>query len=369
MTINYSKIKEVCNLDLEVINFESFLSKKRKEVSFLKRGVIDTIISRIKYGGFRYGVLSFIFLKALKFTRINLTLKPVKLDKFKVSQESFIIPRPVIPEPLHDVSILVVAHIYYIEEFDRMYSYLCNIARKYHLCITTDKVDKRMKIIERLEIYGFMDYEIVVCQNRGRDVAPMFVEFQDKFDCYDYLLHIHSKKSSHSSELAGWSEYLYQNLLGSREIVLSILTIFNQHPHIGMIAPEHYGPITKGDLGWGGNYKMSRALLCKMGLDIHFHSKVNFPSGTMFWAKTKALKPILTLGLSYEDFPEERGQLDETLAHAIERILFFVCELAGYSWLQTVTPTIHSESTKIDEASLVKKGKELIINNRESIKT
>jgi lipopolysaccharide biosynthesis protein len=83
----------------------------------------------------------------------------------------------------------------------------------------------------------------------------------------------------------------------------------------------------------------------------------------MFWAKTKAIRPIASLGLRYEDFPEERGQLDGTLAHAIERILFYVCELAGYSWLQTVTPTIHGESTKIDEASLAKKRYELIIQN------
>lgn len=370
MTIN-SKIKEICHLDLEAINLDSLLSKKRREVSFLKRGIIDKFVSKIRYAGFRYGVLSLVFLKALRFLKIDFAHKPVKLNQFKVLQKSFILPGALTHEPIDDVSILVVAHIYYIEELDRIFTYLCNIPGKYHLCITTDQVDKKLKITERLGISGFMDYEIAICQNRGRDIAPMFIEFQEKFDRYDYLLHIHSKKSPHDSELAGWSEYLYQNLLGSREIVLDILTIFKQHPHIGMIAPEHYGPLINGDhMGWGGNYKACSALLDKMGIDIHPHSKINFPSGSMFWAKTKALKPIALLGLRYEDFPEERRQLDATLAHAIERILFYACELAGYAWLQTVTPTVHdSKSTKIDIASLAKRGCELTLQNQESIKT
>ncbi len=54
----------------------------------------------------------------------------------------------------------------------------------------------------------------------------------------------------------------------------------------------------------------------------------------MFWARTAAIKPLLDLGLGFYDFPEEQGQTDGTLAHAIERLFYLVCEEAGFSWMK-----------------------------------
>ena len=52
--------------------------------------------------------------------------------------------------------------------------------------------------------------------------------------------------------------------------------------------------------------------------------------GTVFWAKTKALKKLLTYPWKYDDFPEEPMAIDGTISHAIERILPYVAEDAGY---------------------------------------
>ena len=60
----------------------------------------------------------------------------------------------------------------------------------------------------------------------------------------------------------------------------------------------------------------------------------------MFWARSAALRPVLDLNLSFEDFPGESGQQDHTPAHALERLYFHVCERAGYSWLKIADPTL-----------------------------
>jgi lipopolysaccharide biosynthesis protein len=57
----------------------------------------------------------------------------------------------------------------------------------------------------------------------------------------------------------------------------------------------------------------------------------------MFWARPEALRPLLDGSIRIDDFQEEQGQLDGTLAHAIERLYFISAEKAGFKWVKTVT--------------------------------
>jgi lipopolysaccharide biosynthesis protein len=61
------------------------------------------------------------------------------------------------------------------------------------------------------------------------------------FDKYKYLCHIHSKKSLHLPELwKKWRTYLFNNLLGTTEIISEILSDFENNESLGIIFPENY---------------------------------------------------------------------------------------------------------------------------------
>jgi lipopolysaccharide biosynthesis protein len=76
-----------------------------------------------------------------------------------------------------------------------------------------------------------------------------------------------------------------------------------------------------------------RALLRRAGLSISAEQKIEFPSGSMFWFRGKALAPLLDLGLGWADFSDCRPRnVDATIAHAVERSILIFAALAGYKW-------------------------------------
>ena len=72
-------------------------------------------------------------------------------------------------------------------------------------------------------------------------------------------------------------------------------------------------------------------------MDIPFSGRKHFvfPVGTMFWARSKALRKLFELHLTWSDYPEEPLPYDGTMLHAIERLLPFVTEDAGYAFVTT----------------------------------
>ena len=90
----------------------------------------------------------------------------------------------------------------------------------------------------------------------------------------------------------------------------------------------------RGSLNWGYDYDIARALLRKAGVALSKNLPLEFPSGSMFWGRSAAIRPLLDLNLGFEDFPVEAGQIDGTLAHAIERTILMFAESSGHEWLK-----------------------------------
>ena len=68
----------------------------------------------------------------------------------------------------------------------------------------------------------------------------------------------------------------------------------------------------------------------RLGLPAVDIDQQSFPAGSMYWCRLQALRPLLDVQLSEAEFEDETGQVDGTLAHAIERIVIGAVQAAGY---------------------------------------
>ena len=159
---------------------------------------------------------------------------------------------------------------------------------------------------------------------------------------YDIVVKIHSKKSVQDDYNAAqlFKEHLYDNLLASADHVAGILAEFAAHPGLGMaIAPmPHMGYPTMGH-AWFANRQPARDFAKKVGITVPFDDHQPLaPYGSMFIARPEALSLLTGAGLVPEDFPEEGGYKDGSLAHVIERLLAYAVLSRGYYVRPVMTP-------------------------------
>ena len=91
---------------------------------------------------------------------------------------------------------------------------------------------------------------------------------------------------------------------------------------VGMVFPQHLFYL-RPIFAWGANYQRCRDLLARTGTGIHEGIYLECPTGSMFWCRTDALRKLLELDLQFSDFDDEAGQIDGTLAHAMERAFLY----------------------------------------------
>ncbi|ACL59210.1 Lipopolysaccharide biosynthesis protein-like protein [Methylobacterium nodulans] len=226
--------------------------------------------------------------------------------------------------------VAVIAHVFYTDFCSELSAYLARIPTQADLFISTDTEDKRQQIAFALQSYNMGKLTVRVMPNIGRDIAPMLVGFDDVFNSYEYFLHIHSKKSPHDPAFGSWREFLLENLLGSEDIIRSILYLLHAHK-TGIVFSQHFEPV-RHLLNFGYNFETMKGLLGRCGIKISNDLVLEFPSSSFFWGRSSALKPLLDLNLDWSDFAAEAGQIDGTLAHAIERSVLYIVEKSGFRW-------------------------------------
>lgn len=250
--------------------------------------------------------------------------------------------------PLKGKKIAVQIHLFHIDLIDEIIEQLNNIPYDFDCFITTNNNEKKEKIYSKFtKKCKSSELFVTVSKNRGRDVAPFLIQISPIHEQYDYICHIHTKKSTTTEYGDNWRKYLYQNLFGSEKNVSKIFEIFENNKNIGIIYPCVYPVIAGQTITYGINQKNCLKQFKRLNIPkSYINEKLVFPAGTMFWAKVDAIKPLFEANYCYNDFSSEKGQLDSTPAHAIERIICTLAETRGYTYANIHNNTLSYEVKK-----------------------
>jgi hypothetical protein len=244
------------------------------------------------------------------------------------------VSRDTAPTP-PSISIGIFIHVYHVDLTEELIQAANNAPTgRTNLYISTDTLPKAAQINAICATLAAHPFEIRVMENRGRDIAPLLCGYRDRLADIDVGLHIHSKKSLHyETQFDSWRRYLLDQLLGTKALAANIVTLLLDRT-IGAVMPDHFGPI-RPLIQWGGNFPMISALLSMIGEDISPAHALDFPTGSMFWFRATAVQRLLDLNLRPYHFDPEQGQIDGTLAHALERAFLYFIESAGFRWVAT----------------------------------
>ena len=118
-------------------------------------------------------------------------------------------------------------------------------------------------------------------------------------------------------------------MAGSPRVISAIISLLGQDQPTGLVMPAYFS-VNRALPKWGNNLQCTALLYERVvGKKMPLQCP-DFPAGSFFWAKVDVLKPLLELNLTFEDFEEEAGQADGTLAHAIERLIGFLPDISGF---------------------------------------
>ncbi len=195
--------------------------------------------------------------------------------------------------------------------------------------LTTDTSGKADQLRDAFSAYPGR-VSVRVLPNRGRNLGPFGQILPDLIN-YDAVGHFHSKQSAAADLAMGdaWREFLWDNLIGP-PMLDAAAHVFATRPDAGLLIAEdpHL-------LGWDANREVAAALAARLGLG-ELPDYFDFPVGAMFWARPRALRPLLKLGP--DDYPAEPVPLDGTVLHALERLIPAIVQSTGASVLGLRAP-------------------------------
>ncbi|MBU2977233.1 rhamnan synthesis F family protein [Alteromonas sp. C1M14] len=227
--------------------------------------------------------------------------------------------------------VAIVLHIFYPDFVEKFAQTLRKFPTSVDVFVTaaTKKIER-----DATETFGSLDnvnqVKTALCENRGRNFGPFLVNFSKELLEYDLMCHMHSKKSLYSGrEQTQWFDYLNNFLLKDKHVVKSVLRLFDEHKELGTYYPSSFWMMPSWVNHWTCNKPHAEGFVNDWGLDIN-DDFVNYPVGGMFWARPKAIKPILNKNYQYDDFPAEPLPNDGSWLHALERVIGLLAEKQGF---------------------------------------
>lgn len=228
----------------------------------------------------------------------------------------------------------VFINLYYEDSWERYTVYMKNIPKEVSVYVCSSNP---VLLYKAKEAAGEMKNVMLIQKdNRGRDISALLIAFREVIPCYEYVCFVHDKKAKFhylEEDTAFWIRNMWGNMLGSTDYIYEVLRLM-QRNNIGLLVPpepfgKHFNDWYTN--GWKKNYENTVSLASELGLNADISKdKTPMAIGTVFWAKSDALGKLLKKEWRYSDFPDEPLPLDGAVNHAVERILPFVAQDAGY---------------------------------------
>lgn len=253
-------------------------------------------------------------------------------------------------ESLKKIKACVLIHIYYKDGIEDVAKYLKNIPDYVHVYIASDTDAKLNRFKAYLKNSGFeLNIEFVKVLNKGRDTGALLVGLNSIIRKYDFFAFLHYKKSPQVNFGVRWRNYLFTNLLGSKHHIEAILHDFIKNENLGIVCPPLF-PVFRnastGDLYFNKN-NCDNFLQNKLSNDSKYLYSTKYPSGSMFWARTKAVLDIFDIKLTYKDLDVPSSVIidgakyaDGTLLHCIERLWCIIAEENKYTCKEAICEDI-----------------------------
>ncbi|MDB5069206.1 MAG: glycosyltransferase [Candidatus Eremiobacteraeota bacterium] len=205
------------------------------------------------------------------------------------------------------------------------------------LFVTTTSPVKRLEIEYAFRNHKLGRVRVLEVPNRGRDIGPLITVLAPHLRTagYDLIGHLHGKRSVSVDAQMGdrWRTYLTRTLVGDRDNLAQILSLFGDDEHLGLVFAED-----RHAMGWTKNGPFAVELAARLTPRPHVPDFPVFPLGTMFWARPAVLEPLWRSKLEPGSFPVEPAPYDGTILHAIERMLPAIAESTGHSWTTVYRP-------------------------------
>lgn len=229
-------------------------------------------------------------------------------------------------------NLAVIIHAFYPEIFEEIIRKLEQTGiNEMTLYVTTPKA--LLEVIRNTLSNSPFKHSVIQVDNHGRDILPFLQILPEVIDNgHDLILKLHTKSSNHLNRKDHWRNDLFEKLIGSGKMP-EILKIFSENPFIGLVGPV--GNILPMRLYYGANGERVHRYSKVMGTCDEQLSDLNFVAGSMFYARTAAVMPLLKLKLAEEDFEGEAGQTDGTMAHVVERLFSVSMILSGFQMADT----------------------------------
>ncbi len=232
----------------------------------------------------------------------------------------------------------IIIYLYYYEDVQKYLAYIKKIPQGIDIMIISSNDD----VLRCVKQNDSFDRELkVICKpNRGRDVSALLITAKDFVLSHEYIAFLHDKKEKNKfyyNDTSMWTHSMWENTINGKEYIGSVISLLDRNSSIGLALPI----IDIGDYmmlgflppedGWSVNYENTKHLSEELHLNCEIRE--DYPPisyGTMFWCRTQALKKLFDRSWRFEDFQEEPMDDDGTISHAIERILPYVAQDAGY---------------------------------------